>query len=401
MINQLLAWLFAALFSYPTAAQQGIRVPSLDEYCKLKPLTWRETVIYVDAALVQNQQQAAAFATMISQKIGLAPRERVRLFYVRSNSDAREIFNKCWPDLTADELQEQGRSSASWIDWAKQFADVSPEMKLKDTKDFFRLNIQNVLLSEISDRGQSAGAGAGAARPPIDFVRVLSADKNRLTASERVFRILIFSPMVSETMRERASAPQSPDMDEGDRIDNLIREYPINLHGAETFIWGLSDNLGAPLRTAEQYWIAYLQRGISNLKSFAPEFPIPEPTGVGEPNSFSGGWRSIQGNGRATMSIAVTPQGKLVSSWVTIQSATRSLAIPIEGTYQCRQARDCVLAAKVARAVPYLRKRPFFEEGDLVELSGDSTSLKGSIKPAGVVRFERSGPVEYQLDLRR
>lgn len=371
--------------------QQGLRLPGLDEYCKLTQTTSRETIIYIDGSIVTTTQQAAELADIVSQKIGLAPRERVRIFYVRSSEDAKEVFNKCWPDLTPEEAAAKSPSSSSWRDWFSWALDETPETKLKDTKDFFRLNVQNSIGNEL----------VGKVASNIDFVRVLSADKDRLGSGGRLYRILIYSPMQSAVMREAAKPNSQKMSSDSERIDSLFREYPISLYGAETIIWGVVADEQVPLRASERYWTGYLQRGMSNLKSFAPELPIQQSVSISSPLTLAGTWKSPQGNGRANISLAWTRDRKLTSSWVTIQ-ASRAFAIPIEGTYRCDASNLCRVEATIGHDVPYLLEKPFFLEGDVVELTGDPTNLlSGTIKPAAAAKFPSGTPAAYAVEFRK
>src|SRR5262249_18371911 len=183
----------------------------------------RETIIYIDGTAIKRPEQAPELALTISQKIGLAPRERVLIFFVRAAEGAKEIFNKCWPDLTSEELEHSHAAPDSWFEWIKKAFDETPEQKLKDTQDFFRLNVQNAIENE-----RVVGSAA-----PTDFVRLLSGDKNRLSFGGKIYRVLIFSPMTSELVRGTSTTGTG---DESDRVDVLFREYPMALQQAYNII---------------------------------------------------------------------------------------------------------------------------------------------------------------------
>jgi hypothetical protein len=166
-------------------------------------------------------------------------------------------------------------------------------------------------------------------------------------------------------------------------------------------VWGAVTDDQLPLRSAERYWTAYFQRGLSNLQSFAADLPIQHSIMVSNPISFSGTWRTLQAGGRASVSLASTLDGQLVSSWITIQ-ASKQYAIPIEGTYECKGPKECQLKATVAKDAPYLKAKPFFREGDLIELSGDpGIKLIGSIKPPNPTSFPGGSPAIYTMELKK
>jgi hypothetical protein len=374
------------------AQQIGVRVPSLEEYCQLPSVSSRETIVYVDAAAITGKpDRISELVDAVDQKIGLAPRERVRILYA-TGTDSKEIFNKCWPEFTPDEIAANRAPSTSWSNEVKRLFDQSPEQKLKDTKDFFRQNVQTAI-------NKAAAAGSV---DKTDFIRTLSADKSRLGSSRQIYRILIYSPMNSDILRNAfPTAPQN-EQNESEQIGKIFRDYPLALGGAEVFIWGVEDDQKVPLRTTERLWAAYLQLGMSNLKSFAPELPIQEIAFIKVPAVFAGTWKSGVSSGRVSMSIASDGNGGLVSSWINFQAGS-SYSIPIVGTYQCDSAGACALKGRVDENVPYLSNSPPFEKDDIVELSGNGIQLKGSLKPRVNTVFSGQGPksipAEYFLDI--
>jgi hypothetical protein len=369
----------------PAQSQQGIRLPSLDEYCRLGATTLRETIVYIDGSAAKSPQ-AAEIATVITKKSGLAPRERVRVFFVHSNDGAREVFNKCWPELTPDELKARNNPT-TWSDRLRGWLDESPETKLNDTKEFFKLGIQNAI-----------GAQSATQPTAIDLARVLSADKDRLPQASKVYRVLIFGQMKSEQLKGFASA--RPSLDETDALDKFFQTFPISLNGADVYAWGMTSDDDGSAKVGERIWRAYFQKGFANLKSFSFEFPIPTPVVVTSLINLSGKWESTLGTGQASMVLATTSSGTLISSWLTLQNYPKTFAVPLEGSYSCKSAKDCTLSGHISASVPYLRGQPFFVSGDLVELSGDpATALRGTIRPSAQARFPDGKPASYQLSL--
>jgi hypothetical protein len=374
-----------------SVGQQGFRIPALEEYCQLKSVTSRETIVYVDGAtLVGKPERIPDLVSAINQRLGLAPRERVRIFFVSGTEGAKEIFNKCWPDLTEEEAKAtQAPSSSTWESLKRRF-DESPEQKLKDTKDFFRQNVQVAI--------RAAAAAQSNGKP--DLVRILSADKDRL-ASKQVFRILVYSAADSEVLQRLINADAAALETE---MQKVFASYPLSLNGADIFFWGVEDNQKTPLSAKETLWAAYLQLGVSNLRSFAPDLPIQETAIVGEPRSFSGTWKSPISEGRVSIKLATDQRDRVMSSWISFQSSVL-YSIPIEGSFKCSAQGECRLAAQVARNVPFLRPDAPFQKGDVLELVGDGSSMKGSIKPPSATVFSGANtkklPMEYTLELKK
>ena len=342
-------------------AQLGIRVPALDEYCRMKAVTQRETIVYVDLSNIgaDADQLVNDLAITLTQKIGLAPRERLRILVAKPNEGAKEVFNKCWPELTQQELRTRIDAHKSWWESIKQAFDQSPEQQLKDTKDFFRLNIQNSIKNEFTAKHPLT---------KLDILRVLSADKNRFGVPGKVFRILIFSRMGSEIVHSFLNSNATSD--EEQRVENLFKEYPVALDRADTYVWGVAEDTQLPLSKLERFWTAYLQRGGSNLKTFGPEFPIQESRIVLKPIKLRGNWTSKLGTGRVMMDLPRDERGKLVSAWVTLQGSTNLYSLPLDGRFECKPNDHCILDAQVAKNVPYLSKDPYFFKGDVLETCG-------------------------------
>lgn len=378
-----------SMLASAASAQQGVRVVSLDEYCTLPAVTQRVTVVYIDASLVATSDKAAELADVLTSKIGLGARERLRVVMLQDAGAAPEVFDKCWPELTEQELRSN-KVSETWTAWLKSIFEHSIESRTADAKLFFRSAVEAAITKNLASKEMP------------DLVRVLSADRARFNDPDRVYRMLIFSHLNSELMAGTVAAdPRSAD--ESARLERLFAGYPLDLNGAEVIIWGFgAGDVKMPIAVLDRFWRSYLQRGGGWLKSLAPKLPALAAVTVSKVIHMKGVWSTSESKGVASLKVAVTDRDSLVSSWLNLRSAAgNAFALPLEGNVACLSA-DCSLKAHLLADVPPLQKDVYFKTGDILDLKGSADVFKGTLSPAGQSNFkDRKQPVAYHFDFKR
>jgi hypothetical protein len=109
--------------------------------------------------------------------------------------------------------------------------------------------------------------------------------------------------------------------------------------------------------------------------------------------------------GAAKLSFA-SAGGKSANIWLTFTRGPNSLYVPVEfmdGDYLCA-ADSCVLRGRVMDQIPLLSSKPYFREGDLIDLKKNEGKLVGTLKSESkeVFRGDTGTPkaeeVKYQLE---
>jgi hypothetical protein len=353
----------------------------IDEYCK-KPLTARETIVYIDPAAVRSSSHD--WALTILNKLNLTPRERLKILYIHEGGAVEESFNLCFPELSPEEIVSENEKRGLLT----QIFDDSIEKQLRRAKDIFQNSLQRALSKIIAE--------TGAPQESIDILKSLSLDKNLAVDEGRFSRVIILSPMISPLFSRQEL--KSATLADPGVVDRIYRQYPWTSPGAQVFVFGFTGTGSDYAKSdIEAFWRGYFQKGDALLNSIGSSLSVQRTDAYSAGPAYIGLWKNTQAEGRATLAFFLVKNGGALSGWLTLFGSTGAFHVPVEGMFSCEGEANCKLEGRVVSEVPPADAQPYFWKDDILELKGDSRKLSGTLTSAGPAKNSTGDRFEYKL----
>jgi hypothetical protein len=388
--RQSLTFLGTVLFCITAATSsiaQILNPNDIDAICRSnKPETHRNTLVYVDLSSIKSGEDEWGYT--ILKKLELAPRERVTVLGVNpSTFEILEVFYSCYPTFTQSEISQIRSNRSIWDKLITQ----DPETHQRENLQTFDARLRNSLDKAVS---ASKKYVPGKRR---NILGAIAVDKNRFTQRDAVYRMIIFTNAVISDEFETGTNEQQI-------VDWLIKKYPTSFSGAEVSVFGVTG--GDRVESIESKGRIFSSFFLSNwarVRSFTASLPqqtnslfsaVKNSTGT-----FEGG--GIKGAAKLSFSAA---NGTSTNIWLTFVRGPNLLYVPIEGEYSC-SGNSCSLKGRVIEQIPLLSSKPYFREGDQVDLQKIDEKLVGTLKSESKEIFSnnnaatRSEEVKYQIEL--
>jgi hypothetical protein len=365
---------------------QILNTNDIEATCRsFKTETHRTTIVYVDLSSIKQGEDEWGYT--ILKKLELAPRERLTVLSVNpSTFEVVEVFDLCYPTFTQPEIQEiRGNRSL----WDKLIAH-DPQTQQRDNVQTFDARLRNSLDKIVASSKKYAG---GKRRNVLGAIAV---DKNRFTNRDAVYRLIIFTNgIISDDLESTTSDSQV--------AESLTKKYPTSFSGAEVSVYGVTGgDRGETLESKGRVFSSFFLSNWARIRSFSSS--LPQQTG----NSFtamktrSGTFDGGGVKGAAKLSLA-TSDGKSANIWLTFTRGPNSFYLPLDGNYSC-SGEACAFAGRVTSPIPLLASKPYFREGDQVDLRKSDDKLVGTLKSESKEIFQgdagapKPDEVKYQLE---
>jgi hypothetical protein len=323
-----------------------------------------------------------------SEKLELAPREIIGVFGVNpSTFEVLEVFDSCYPTLTQSEITQIRNNRTLWDKLITQ----DPETQQRDNLQTFDARLRNSLDKVVA---ASKTYVPGKRR---DILGAIAVDKNRLTDSDGVYRIIIFTNgAISDDFEAGASESQI--------VDLLTKKYPTAFSGTEISVFGVTGgDHGQALESKERVFASFFLSNWARVRSFTPSLPQQTNGAFTSLKTRKGVFEGGGVKGSVKLSFSTT-SGKAADIWLAFVLGGSSLYVPVDGDYSCSMD-TCVLNGHVIEQIPLLSSTPYFRKGDLVSLIGKKDEkFVGTLTSESkeVFRPENGSPkseeVKYQME---
>src|SRR5262249_54868977 len=143
----------------------------------------------------------------------------------------------------------------------------------------------------------------------------------------------------------------------------------------------------------------------ARVRSFSSSLPQQTNTVFSGMTTRMGAFDGGGVKGAAKLSFA-SAGGKSTNIWLTFTRGPNSLYVPvefIEGDFSCG-GDSCTLKGRVMDQIPLLSSKPYFREGDLVDLTKSERKLVGTLRSEskevfrGDIGAPKAEEVKYQLE---
>ena len=351
---------------------QIVATQNIGDVCNLSQVTHRATIIYVDLASVNKNEQE--WGLTILNKLELAPREPLTILGVNpSTFEVTEVFNSCYPTLTSTEIAAARANRGIWDTLTK----LGPEAQQRENIETFNTKLRSAL-NRLVDLASKSSLDQR-----HDILGAVAIDKNRFDDRHRLYRLIIYSKgdVVEPGIRENDDAQKV--------IQTLNEKYSASFAGADVYVYGVGGQ-GRPLESKATIFGSFFLNNWGLLRSFSPSLPPQSSTAVRPVVGMTGTFQGGGTQGSVSLVYATGDGADLKEAWLDFTVGTKSLYVPFEGEVMCKD-RDCRLEATSLDDIPFGSKTPYFRKGDKLELAGKiDGDLKGQIEPAAPEVFKKN-----------
>jgi len=377
--------LFASVFATGAFAQI-LNTSDIEAICRsFKTETNRTTVVYVDLSSIKQGEDEWGYT--ILKKLELAPRERLTVLGVNpSTFEVIEVFDLCYPTFTQPEIQQiRGNRSL----WDKLIAH-DPETQQRDNVQTFDARLRNSLDRIIASSKKYTG---GKRRNVLGAIAV---DKNRFTNRDAVYRLVIFTNgTISDDLESTTSDSQT--------AESLTKKYPTSFSGADVSVYGVTGgDRGETLESKGRIFSSFFLNNWGRVRSFSTSLPQQTNNSFTAMKTRSGTFDGGGVKGAAKLSFATT-DGKAANIWLTFTRGPNSFYLPLDGKYTCT-GETCTFEGRVTSPIPLLAPKPYFRDGDQIDLKKNGDRLVGTLKSESKEVFQgdtgapKPEEVKYQLE---
>ena len=368
------------------AFAQILNTNDIEAICRsFKTETHRTTIVYVDLSSIKQGEDEWGYT--ILKKLELAPRERLTVLGVNpSTFEVIEVFDLCYPTFTQPEIQ-QIRGDRSL--WDKLIAH-DPQTQQRDNVQTFDARLRNSLDRIVASSKKYAG---GKRRNVLGAIAV---DKNRFTNRDAVYRLVVFT---NGTILDELESTTS----DSQIAESLTKKYPTSFSGAEVSVYGVTGgDRGESLESKGRIFSSFFLNNWARVRSFSSSLPQQTSNSFTAMKTRSGTFDGGGVKGAAKLSFATT-EGKSANIWLTFTRGPNSFYLPLDGNYSCT-GEACTFAGRVTSPIPLLASKPYFREGDQVDLRKSDDKLVGTLKSESKEIFQgdagapKPEEVKYQLE---
>jgi hypothetical protein len=338
---------------------QIIAAPNIDKVCKVPPLTYRRTVVYVDLGAVRAAKPE--WGLTILNRLELAPRESLIVIGINpSTFESKEVFDTCYPVLASSEIEEEQKSRGLW----DKLISLDPVAQQHENLQVFDVRLRNGLNKIIDEAGKYQ---EGSRR---NVLGAIALDKNRYSDRSALYRVIIYTDGIIKDLASDGKTQQT-----------LAERYPASFSGAEVAVFGVDGN-SQDVSQKEQTFSAYFLKSWGHLRSFSSSLPQQDsfiyPPAMRMDGVFDGGGTQ----GTLKLALFAAKQGNIAEGWLAFNVGREILYVPFHGEYRCT-GEECRLTATCSETVPPQATNPYFRKGDRISLTGKAGhSMQGSLEAA-------------------
>jgi hypothetical protein len=376
---------FVAVFA-TNAFAQILNPNDIGAICReFKTETHRTTIVYVDLSSIKQGEDEWGYT--ILKKLELGPRERLTVLGVNpSTFEVIEVFDLCYPTFTQPEiLQIRGKRSV----WDKLIAH-DPETQQRDNVQTFDARLRNSLDKIVVSSKKYIS------EKRRNVLGAVAVDKNRFTNRDAVYRLIIFTNgIISDDLESTATDSQV--------AESLTKKYPTSFSGAEVSVYGVTGgDRGESLESKGRVFSSFFLSNWARIRSFSSSLPQQTNNLFTVMKTRSGTFDGGGVKGAAKLSFS-TADGKSTNIWLTFTRGPNSFYVPLEGDYLCT-GEACTFKGRVINPIPLLASKPYFREGDQVDLRKNEDRLVGTLKSESKETFQgdagtpKPEEVRYQLE---
>ena len=220
--------------------------------------------------------------------------------------------------------------------------------------------------------------------------------KIEFTNRDAVYRLIIFTNgTISDELESAATDSQI--------AKSLTKKYPTSFSGAEVSVYGVTGgDRGETLESKGKIFSSFFLSNWARVRSFSSSLPQQTNNLFTVMKTRSGTFDGGGVKGAAKLSFS-TADGKSTNIWLTFTRGPNSFYVPLEGNYSCT-GEACTFTGRVITPIPLLSSKPYFREGDQVDLRKSEDRLVGTLKSESkeIFQGDASAPkpdeVRYQLE---
>lgn len=391
MVRRSVTVLSAILFciiATTSSFAQILNTNDIDAICRsYKPETHRDTLVYVDLSSIKAGEDEWGYT--ILKKLELAPRERVTVLGVNpSTFEITEVFDSCYPTFTQSEISHLRDSRSIWDKLITQ----DPEAQQRDNLQTFDARLRNSLDKVVSFSKKYV---LGKRR---NILGAIAVDKNWFTQRDAVYRMIIFTSGIISDDLETAS-------NELQIVESLTKKYPTSFSGADVSVFGVTGGDGnESLEAKGRIFSSFFLNNWGRVRSFTASLPQQTNSLFSAVKTSAGTFEGGGVKGAVKLSVSTT-NGSPTNAWLTFIRGPISLYVPVDSESSC-SGNSCGFKGHVSQQVPLLSARPYFREGDKVDLQKADEKLVGALKSESKEVFRndsgtatRTEDVVYQIEL--
>jgi hypothetical protein len=348
-------------------------------FCQQK--TFRQTVVYVDNATIQQGQTAWAVNLENKLKATLTPGERVTVVELSpSGGTSQEVWSGCYPDYTPEMKAQLAHKT--------YFFSSNPLNGVKTQQGFFLNAFGSAITSIFQDAAKKDNPPNidATQAPKNELLEALASDGARFSQSPETIRAIVFSNLAQNSGLGNvfAGANTAP-TDTGQKLGTYFRHSVFYFFGVGTGV--VNDE--TYLADSRNFWGTVMSSMDAPVEGFGSDLNVPNeiPT-----QSFQYAV-SLTLNGQQLFgkgSFLTDNDGNLIDSWVGISRLT---LVGLSGTFICSNTSNpaCTLTATTDGG---LTTKSATE--DLSLTGADDTNLKGTEGVQGSLEFPVTAKLQTQ-----